>query len=137
MSPIERRHTYAYYQLLALLILLLGTYAIGSMAILWLRQQNAQVAARIETVEREIAQVERRIRYLDTKIAEIHHPAYLRARATELGLNLQRPGERQLVYLGVPRDVRPDRAPERGPADRDPFRTTFDLAVMEPLRANN
>jgi cell division protein FtsL len=139
MSPFERRQSRHYVHIVLLLSVTFMVYAGGSMAILSKRQQAARCASEIQRLEQEIVTVERRVRYLDTKIAEIHQPAYLRSRAEALGLGLRPPAEQQVVYLRAvpPPDTPGSRAGDEQPAGRDPYRRTFDLAVMEPLRPNN
>lgn len=121
------------YMLLGLVVLTVG----GSLSLLWTRQQIERTAEATQTLEREIAREERRLRYLDTKIAEIHQPNYLHRQIDQHDLDLQPPTGDQIVYLEVERKqeyyAEAKREDERE-TDREPYRRTFDLAVMESVR---
>lgn len=110
------------------------------MSLLFMRQQIAETADAQERIEREVIAMERRIRYLDTKIAEVHQPAYLQGRIAQMGLNLRRPANNEIFYLQGPA-IEPLQEYERPHTDRfverDPFRHSIDIAVMEPLRGMN
>lgn len=138
MSPLHRRYQMEFYQILALCFALLVIFGGGSMTLLFMRQQISETANATERVQREIVESERRIRYLDTKIAEVHQPSYLNARIAQLGLNLRPPRNNEIQYLNGPKiEVIRDRDGEDLFAERDPFRHSIDIAVMEPLRGFN
>ncbi|MCC5840065.1 MAG: hypothetical protein JJT96_08075 [Opitutales bacterium] len=123
--------------IVALVFALIVVCVLGGLGLVGLRQQIASAASNTQRVEREITQVERRLNYLDTKIAEVNNPSFLHRRAHELGLGLQPAQTGQFVRLtvsGEARDVMFARRSERPVRERDPFVQTFDLAVMEPLR---
>lgn len=114
-----------------LVIVVLG----GSMSLLWMRQEIEDTARATRAIETEIIKEERRLRYLDTKIAEIHQPLYLERQVRRLGLNLRPPSASQIVYLeGAPlhREPLPGDPDYTPPAQKDPFIRSIDLAVMEP-----
>jgi hypothetical protein len=131
------RETVFYKQILSLLVVLAVVTVSGCLGLLWLRQKIETTAQATRTLEVEIEKEERRLRYLDTKIAELHQPIYLERQIQRLGLKLRPPMADQVVYLdGYPR-YQPD-----GPADNsrrptdsetDPFRYSIDLAVMKSL----
>jgi hypothetical protein len=137
MSPLVKRETLYYKQILSLLIVLAVVTVSGCLGLLWLRQKIEYTAQATRTLEVEIAKEERRLRYLDTKIAEIHQPVYLERQIQRLGLKLRPPLADQVVYMdGYPRQQRQqNRGEDSNPLRRetDPFRYSIDLAVMESL----
>ncbi|MFP4541179.1 MAG: hypothetical protein ACLFR7_06080, partial [Opitutales bacterium] len=110
------------------------------LSLVWLRQQISGTATRIAQVQRERVEVERRMEYLSSRIAEMHRPDHLLARASAAGLALTRPAGRQIVRLGpiaMPGEetLLATSAAGEESAETEPYRQTFDLAVMEPVRA--
>ncbi len=136
MSPVTRHHTVFFYQVVTLITLIIMVSGMGGLSLVWLRQQIAESAIRTQELQRERQQMVRRVEYLDVKIAEVQRPAYLERRAREMGLNLRRPEVGQLVAVGPIAPLIPPHVEEAYPApvERDPYKNTFDLAVMEPLR---
>ena len=129
------------YQMVLILSIVVLVSAVGGLGLVWMRQQITDTASRIQKLQRDSVDVQRRLEYLDAKIAELLRPDVLSHRSMELGLGLTRPKASQIVHMG------PLRLPPQmdlpvidGPSEvaaNDPFRTTFDLAVMEPLRARS
>ncbi len=126
------------YPIAALICAILVAAVLGGAGVLALRHQISTSARHTQEMQRSIDEVERRLNYLDTKIAKVNQPAYLRHRAAELGMVMEPPGRHQVVRL---RERRMDEgaiaAREDGGVRREraePFMKTFDLAVMEPLR---
>ena len=113
----------------------------GGLGLLWLRQKIELTARATRTLETEIVKEERRLRYIDTKIAEIHLPNHLQRQIERFGLDLAPPREDQVVYLqGAPlrEEVHPEDQDESGPQrERDPFRHSIDLAIMDALVPND
>jgi hypothetical protein len=107
----------------------------GCLGLLWLRQKIETTAQATRSLETAIVKEERRLRYLDTKIAEIHQPGFLNRQVDRLDLPLRPPKAEQVVYL----EAIPERpaaedlvaGTEKEAEDRAPYRRTFDLAVME------
>lgn len=137
MSAALKMETQVYTRILTLLILLAAVTVSGCLGLLWLRQKIELTAQATRLLESEIVKEERRLRYVDTKIAEIHQPLYLERQAKRLGLNLEAPRADQIVYI----QAHPERNGafaeiRRGSASRptDPFRHSIDLAVMDSLR---
>ncbi len=108
---------------------------VGGAGLLSLRHQIAQSAQNAQSVQAEIVEIQRRVNYLDNKIAEVNNPSYLHRRTVELGLRLQPAQHGQVVRIA---SRRPDSAEVAAGVRRresgEPFVQTFDLAVMEPLR---
>lgn len=126
------------YPIAGLVCAILVTALLGGAGILALRHQISVSARHTQEMQTTIAGLERRVNYLDTKIAEVNQPAYLRQRAAEFGMRLEAPTADQVVRVPVrgmgdgavaARETRAA-ARERG----EPFMQSFDLAVMEPLR---
>lgn len=133
-----RRPPLFWYQVLTLLALTVVVAALGGLGLVWMRQQITDTAGRIQNLQRERVQVERRLEYLGARIAELQRPDVLRDRALAMGLVLNRPQGTQIVRLGplaVPSEIAP--TPGDPTPGREPYRQTFDLAVMEPLRAGS
>lgn len=137
MSPALQKETLYYKQILSLLIVLAVVTVSGCLGLLWLRQKIEYTAQATRTLEVEIAKEERRLRYLDTKIAEIHQPIYLEHQIQRLNLKLRPPLADQVVYMdGYPQQQRAYASKAEGRPQRketDPFRYSIDLAVMESL----
>jgi hypothetical protein len=137
MSPLIQKETRIYQQMLTLLILLAAVTVSGCLGLLWLRQKIELTAQATRLLETDIVKEERRLRYLDTKIAEVHQPLYLERQIQRLGLRLHPPAGDQVVYLQGRRPA--DRALARAGEvesprrERDPFRHSIDLAVMDAL----
>ncbi len=136
MSPIIEREAALYKQILSLLVIIAVVTVSGCLGLLWLRQKIELTAQATRMLEVEIAKEERRLRYIDSKIAEVHQPQYLEQQIRRLGLALRPPQVEQIVYLdGYPRyqpDL-PDEEPYTETEKKDPFRYSIDLAVMKSL----
>lgn len=127
--------TRTFQHIFALLMLLALVTVSGCLGLLWLRQKIETTAQATRSLETAIVKEERRLRYLDTKIAEIHQPGFLDRQVDRLDLPLRPPKADQVVYLeAIP--PRPEAeglvaGTEEDASDRAPYRRTFDLAVME------
>ncbi len=134
MSPLVEKEALVYKRIVMLLIMVAAVTVGGCLGLLWLRQKIELTAQATRQTETEIVKEERRLRYLDTKIAEIHQPLYLEQQIQRLGLKLRPPTAEQILYVHSPA---PRRVGAGGGAvaakrpDKDPFRLSFDLAVME------
>jgi hypothetical protein len=111
----------------------------GCLGILWMRHSIEMSAQEIRELEVEIAKEERRLRYLDTRLAEIHQPHALARHAERLGLSLRPPISDQIVYVEGP-SVGSESLIAQTPSEAasktviEPFRHTLDLAVIELLK---
>jgi hypothetical protein len=139
MSAYFDRETRLYKLILSLLVVLAVVTVSGCLGLLWLRQKIELTAQATRELETEIVKEERRLRYLDTKVAEIHQPIYLERQIERLGLRLQPPMENQVVYVdGPPLDgSRYVRQPERERPATDAWRRSMDLAFMDALNPGN
>lgn len=106
---------------------------VGCLGLLWMRQQIEAAARETSELEVRMKKEERRLRYLDAKIAEIHQPGYLAAQVERLGLDLAPPRADRVVYLTEPSGADPERQWARAEKRKsaEPFRRAVDLAVME------
>ena len=133
--PASARSTLFWYQVVSLLALIVMIAGVGGLGLIWLRQQITDTAARLQTVQRERVQVERRMEDLGARIAALQRPDTLRRHAAEMGLELARPQGTQIVRLG-PLPVPPEMSDPSGDPTpgRDSPRQTFDLATIESIR---
>lgn len=97
----------------------------GALGIVWVRQQTARVAARVQYLESSMEEVERRNRYLDAKIAAVHQPEYLDRR---VAARLAPPVEHQIVWITVRK--RPQWVEA---VSEEPFSVSLDLALLQSL----
>lgn len=137
MSAMIQEETRIYTRILTLLILLAAVTVSGCLGLLWLRQKIELTAQATRSLETEIIKEERRLRYIDTKIAEIHQPLYLERQIQRLGLSLRPPKADQVIYMrwGPGHKgafAKKGEAPAKT-SSKDPFRHSIDLAVMESL----
>ena len=137
MSPLIQKETLLYKQILSLLIVLAVVTVSGCLGLLWLRQKIEHTAQATRSLEKEIVKEERRLHYIDAKIAEIHQPIYLERQIQKLSLNLRPPLADLIVYMeGYPQYTRTyakNGEGNSGRSEKDPFRYSIDLAVMESL----
>jgi len=138
MSPLIRQHQSSFNRILLLLTALVLVTVSGSLLLLWQRQQIETLAADVRETEKAIQLEERRLRFIDTKIAKVHQPAYLKRQAARLKLDLAPPDEDQIVYMRPSekslRLARRIMEEKQISEEKEPFRHTFDLAVIEPLK---
>ena len=136
MSPKIEREAALYKQILSLLVIIAVVTVIGCLGLLWLRQKIEITAQATRSLEVDIAKEERRLRYIDSKIAEIHQPQYLDRQIRRLGLNLRPPMADQIIYLDGYPSYQPGTPVDNTIIEvekKDPFRYSIDLAVMNSL----
>ena len=73
--------------------------ALGGLSLVWLRQESSLIADRGQAYEKEIARLERHLHLLDSKIATVHQPEFLKELAHRRGLRLVMPNGSQTVHL--------------------------------------
>ena len=138
MSPLIRQHQSSFNRILLLLAALVLVTVSGSLLLLWQRQQIESLAADVRETEKAIQLEERRLRFIDTKIAKVHQPAYLKRQVDRLKLDLAPPGKDQIVYMRPSekslRIAQRIETEQQRAEETEPFRHTFDLAVIEPLQ---
>lgn len=141
MNRTVNREGKIYKQIVATLLLLVVSVGSGSIGLLWKQRSVEMLILENASLERQIAEEERWIRSLDTKIAQIHHPRYLEKQNRLLALELVPPSREAVVFMDTGYDSRelglqiareePVReVPERSTQSRRPF----ELAVLEALR---
>ncbi len=126
------------YKIATLVVLILLIAAAGGLGLLWMRQEISASAARIRAVETRLAEANRRLQYVNVKIAEATTPDTLKRRATELGLGLIPPARDQVVRLEAPRRAFGTEGETAIAASTDePLFVTFELALIKsPTTAN-
>jgi hypothetical protein len=92
---------YSVYRVLILITLILFVSAGGGLNIVWLKNQIAISSERTENFRVKYHGFERRVHALEAQIATLHNPENLKARSQRLNLQLQAPGERQIVRFRV------------------------------------
>lgn len=121
---VQRKFNY-WLGLLMLLLLLAST--IGALGVVWMRQQVAGVAYRVQSLEQSLVEVDRKNRSLDAKIAAAHHPQYLKHR---VGATLSTPSNRQIVWVS-----QQDLHPYKGRLPRELFNVSLDFAWVDSPNA--
>ena len=106
-----------------LLIALIAAVTIGSaFAIVWTQQQISRTAQSAKQTETDLAEMVRRISFLDQRIATLHQPVVLQGKVAG---RLRPSMENQIVW------VREQELPSgRAYAVADPYETTIDLAML-------
>lgn len=130
-------HGPVYVRLMAALVTLGAVTIFGCLGLLWMRQHIEKTAESNRRLEVEIVKEERRIRHLDSRIAEIHQPLQLQHQIERLGLALRPPTAGQIVYLAGPPLRGPSQQQDTSPSrtlPREPLLRSLDLAVMESFR---
>ncbi|MEM8867909.1 MAG: hypothetical protein AAGC73_06545 [Verrucomicrobiota bacterium] len=91
--------------------------------IVWTQQQITRSAQRSQSLESDMAETVRKLRYLDERIAAIHQPVVLQGKVAG---TLRPSVERQVVW------VQERKLPEgRAYAVSDPYEATIDLAFVD------
>ena len=85
--------------LLALGLLVFLMSAGGALGVVWLRQQISLSADACTDLEKSLLQAQRRSTYLQSKIAEVHNPDYLK---DNIGSKLSMPSKNQIVWVKDP-----------------------------------
>lgn len=126
------------YKVATLVVLILFIAAAGGLGLLWMRQEISASAARIRTVETRLAEANRRLQYVNVKIAEATTPDTLKRRAAEMGMGLIAPARDQVVRLEAPRRAFGTEAETAIASNSDePLFVTFELALIKsPTTAN-
>lgn len=80
---------------LALLILL--STALGSIILIWMRQQTTQIACNCRNLEMDLHKLELKCTFLSSKIAQMHNPQYLLSQVKD---GFRRPSTDQVIGDG-------------------------------------
>jgi cell division protein FtsL len=112
----------------ALLVIVMIAATVGSaFAIVWMQQQISRTAHSTNQFEAELAEVVRKIDYLDERIATLHQPVVLQGKVAG---NLRPSLENQVVW------VREREMPSgRAYAVARPYEVSLDLAMLEVERS--
>ena len=93
-------------QVLMSIFLIVGVATIGSLSLIWMRQQVSHSAYRIKSLERSLSKLERKNNYLDSRIATIHNPNSLKRLANDF---LRIPRKQQIVWVSPEEVIQKDR----------------------------
>jgi hypothetical protein len=91
------------WPVLALLLLSVVVLSATGLGIVWMRQQIAQSAERTRGMERQRAEVERRLQEVEAEIASCYYPEFLEEQITRMGLQLGPPRDDQIIILAPAR----------------------------------
>jgi hypothetical protein len=122
-------HTSQLRKLSILTILAVVTLTVGSaFGIVWMQQQISRTAQQTKQLETELAEVVRKIEFLDERIAAIHQPVVLQGKVAS---TLRPSLENQVVWVRE-RELSSGRAY----AVAQPYEVSIDLAMLanEPAR---
>jgi len=97
--------------------------AASALSTVWLQQQISRTAERSRQVEDELAEVVRKLNFLDERIATIHQPVVLQGKVAGV---LRPSAENQVVWV---REQPVDSG--RAYAASAPYETTLDLAFVD------
>lgn len=116
----------------ALGMLILGVSALGSLSLVWMRQQITHTAASTVVVERDVHDVDRENARLGAQIARAHQPELLLARASS---DLRPTASAQVVWMpatGAFPDhfVAENRERAHAVVSESPLSISFDLALL-------
>lgn len=105
------------------LILLMAATTVGSaFAIVWTQQQISRTAQSSKQIEADLAEMVRKISFLDERIAAFHQPVVLQGKVAG---NLRPSSENQVVWVQE-REI----ATGRAYAVSAPYETSIDLAML-------
>ncbi len=106
------------------LIAMMAAITLGSaFAVVWTKQQISRTAQNAKQIETDLAEMVRKISFLDQRIATLHQPVVLQSKVAG---RLRPSMENQIVW------VRERELPSgRAYALAEPFEVTIDLAMLD------
>jgi len=117
LSPAVRKHVIA-------LIFAMVAVTVGSaFAIVWMQQQISRTAQNSKSLESQLAETSRKLRYLDERIAGYHQPVVLQGKVA----GILRPSMEDQVVFVEERQL----ATGRRYAVSQPYEVSMDLALLE------
>ena len=135
MSPLNRTYTHYLYQIVGLICSIIFVAAGAGLGQVWLREGISEKATQISSYEKQLSNLERQIQDYDTRIAKIHNPETLKTYVAHYNLQMQLPNSGQVVVLEEPHyhdlGIRENDPGFAMAMPGDPFKATFDLAVIE------
>ncbi len=78
----------------SLAFLILISTAIGSLSLIWMRQQTTHIARKCRNLEMDLHKLEVKCTFLSAKIAEMHNPQYLLSQVKD---GFRRPSKEQVI----------------------------------------
>ena len=111
--------------ILYLIIAMIVVTVCSGFAIVWMQQQISRTAQRSQQVESEMAEISRRLSYVNEKIATMHQPIVLQSKVSD---TLRPSLENQIVWVRELEDVN-----GRNYATILPYSTSSDLALLNRI----
>ena len=112
-------------RILLLIIVMIIVTVFSGFAMVWIQQQISRTAQRSQQVESEMAEISRRLSYVNEKIAMMHQPIVLQSKVA----NTLRPSlENQIVWVRERESLN-----GRSYATILPYSTSSDLALLNNL----
>ena len=108
--------------ILYLIIVMIAVTVFSGFAIVWMQQQISRTAQRSQQVESEMTEIDRRLSYVNEKIATMHQPIVLQSKVAD---TLRPSLENQIVWVRERESLS-----GRTYATILPYSTYSDLAVM-------
>ncbi|HQU09131.1 MAG TPA: hypothetical protein PLV25_04130 [Opitutales bacterium] len=125
MFKLFTQHTFG--RPLVILMAALAVAAIGSLATVWMRHKITHVATSNRLLEGSLQQAERKLQFLESKIAQAHKPDVLE-RKTQ---GVLRPADaKQIVWLDTHSGVSRTQSQKAVRALEEPLAISFDLAFL-------
>lgn len=119
MNRLSKKHR---SHILCLVIAIIVMTVFSGFAIVWMQQQISRTAQRSQEVESEMTEINRRLSYVNEKIATMHQPIVLQSKVAD---TLRPSLENQIVW------VRERESPSgRTYATILPYSTSSDMALL-------
>ena len=109
-------------QILCLVATMIVVTVFSGFAIVWMQQQISRTAQRSQQVESEMAEIDRKLSYVNEKIANMHQPIVLQSKVAD---TLRPSLENQIVWVRERETLS-----GRTYATILPYSTSSDLALM-------
>lgn len=111
-------------KLLCLLVFsMIAVTVFSSFSLVWMRQQIGRTAERASALEERLEEKERKLRYLNERIAKIHQPVVLQSKVAG---RLRPSRESQIVWVREEK-----RSDQWTYSPGEPYKVSMDLAFME------
>lgn len=108
--------------ILCLIIVMIVVTVFSGFAIVWMQQQISRTAQRSQQVESEMAEISRRLSYVNEKVATVHQPIVLQSKVAS---TLRPSLENQIVWVRER-----EAGSRRSYATILPYSTSSNLAVI-------
>ena len=108
MAPTNKPYTPHLFILCTLIVLNLAVLFLGSVTLVWIRQNVSRTAANVRTMETDLTQYERKSNYYDAEIAARQSPEYLRKQALALGMQPRQVMNNQVILVRLDKTIEDD-----------------------------